>query len=158
MSIVLFLIVQSCKRSYSDEELTINKIVYTGTDIRLDGCYVSDSDELKKYNAYKFFYSNGVYFGFSDMPNINSRSQITNIDYKSNYKGYWGLFQVQNKTIIVQTWKMSDVNSQFIIQNRAYKIINDTTLSCDLLNDGDITYYHFKPFSPKPDSTNVFIK
>lgn len=159
ISIALFLVLfSSCKRTFPDEELTMIRTPYYGKEIRLDGCYVSDPDELNKYSEYEFFYSDGVNFGFGDLLNINNITQVSEIDYKRKFKGYWGLYQVENNTIAIQRWKMNDVYPQFIIQRGLYKIINDTTLSIDLLNDGDITYYHFKHFMPKPDSTNVFIK
>lgn len=149
----------SCLRTLPDEELTMIRTPYNGKEIRLDGCFVSDPDELNKYCEYDFFYSNGIIFASGDLLNIENINQFTGgVDEMRKYKSSWGLFQVENNIIKAQKWKSSDDAVQLIIQNRIYKIINDTTLSIDLLNDGDIRYYHFKRFMPKPDSTNVFIK
>ena len=159
ISIVLFLVlVCSCRRTLPDEEFTMERTPYTGKEIRLDGCYISNPDERHKYCEYDFFYSNGVFFGFGDFLNISNITQFTEIDSKRQKKGYWGIYQVKNNSIILQTWTMRDVDTQFIVQNRSYKIINDSLLFCDILNDGDINYFHFQKFTPKPDSTNVFIK
>ena len=150
--------IQSCIRTLPDEMLTIARKPYIGTKIRMNGCYVSDPDELK-YCEYNFFYTNGVCFRFSDLLNIENISQFTGgIDSERKYKGCWGLYQIENDTINAQGWKQSDIYAQFIIQKRYYNIINDTTLAIDLLNDGKIRQYHFKKFSTKPDSTNIFIK
>jgi len=163
ISVILFLVflalVGSCKRTLPDEEFTLIKTPYNGSVIHMNGCYISDQYELNDYCGYCFFYSNGVYFALSDKLNIKNIFNFTGgIDNRRSDKSSWGLFQISNDTIKVQVWKMSDVSTQFIVQNRIYKIINDTTLSIDILNDGDINYFHFKKFTPKPDSTNVFIK
>jgi hypothetical protein len=153
------LLVCSCVGELPDEELTMIKTPYTGKAIRMDGCYVSDPYELNVYCGYCFFYSNGVYFALSDKLNISNINNFTSgIDNRRNDKSSWGLFQIGNNSIKVQVWKMSDVSPQFIVQNRTYKIINDSTLFSDVLSNGDITYYHFKHFTLRPDSTNLFIK
>ena len=157
--IIIFYICQSCNPTLPDENLTFQQTTYIGKEIRLDGCFISDPDESGKYCEYDFYYSNGVVFGFGDLLNINSIDNFTtNINNIKKYKDFWGLFQVENHYLKVQRWKNEAGTTRFIIQNLSYTIINDTTLSCDLLNDGDIRYYHYKHFLPKPDSTNVFIK
>jgi len=159
ITVVLIIISMcSCLRTLPDEVFSMMQIPYNGKEIRLDGCYVSDK-VFNKRCEYNFFYSDGVLFVFSDLVNIENISQFTGgIDDMRKYKSCWGLFQVENNIIKAQRWKSSDDAVQSIVQNRTYKIINDTTLSIDILNDGDINYYHFKKFTPKPDSTNVFIK
>ena len=160
ISVILFLVlVCSCIRTLPDEKLSMIRTPYSGKEIRLDGCYVSDPDELNKYSEYDFFYSNGVIFALGDILNIKNINQFTGgIDFRSKDKASWGLYHVKDDTISAQIWKVSDDISQYIVQKRFYKIVNDTTLAVDLIRDGDITYYHFKKFTPKPDSTNVFIK
>lgn len=159
--IVLFLVlVCSCQRTLPDEEFTMERTPYTGKKIRLDGCYVSDPFENKKYCEYNFFYSNGIVLSVSDYLNIENINQFTaGIDKLRSDKGSWGIFYVENDTIFEQTWGQGDFTTQYIVYKRFYKIINDTTLSYNLYKDGrPDSYSHFKKFSPKPDSTNVFIK
>lgn len=157
--IVIIVLVCSCKRTLPDEEFTIARTPYVGNEIRLDGCYVSDPDERNKYCEYDFFYSNGVMFASGDLLGIKNINQFTGgIDDIRKHKSTWGIFRIIDDSIFVQKWNMGVYTTQYIVYNRFYKIINDTTLSCDLLNNGYIRYYHFKPFYPKPDSTNVFIK
>lgn len=158
--IIVFIIISmcSCLRTLPDEVFTMTLTPDNGNEIRLDGCYISEH-VYNNRSEYNFFYSNGVMFVFSDLLTIENISQFTGgIDEMRKLKTCWGIFQVDKNTIKAQRWKPSDDAIQCIVQNRTYKIINDTTLSIDLLNDGDIRYYHFKHFSPKPDSTNVFIK
>ena len=157
-NIVFFLLLcfgQSCVPILPDEELTEMRTQYSGNELRIDGCFVC---KMVDYYSYTFFYLNGVCISFGLQNELGSGSLITDIEKIRNYKGSWGVFHVENNTINLQTWKQSDVLTQFIVQKRFYKIINDTTLSVDLLNNGYIKYYHFKRFMPKPDSTNVFIK
>ena len=155
--IILYTIILcSCVKTLPDEELTMTKTSYNGKEIRLDGCYVSEPGELKNYE-YVFFYSNGVVFIWGDLLYLQNLEQFTG-GVKYNRKSNWGLFNVKTNTIEVQKWKMSDVAIQFLVQKRLYKIINDSTLSCDILNNGYTKRYTFRKFSPKPDSTNVFIK
>jgi len=158
--LILFLIipfVYSCIETLSDEELTITRTHYYGKEFRLDGYYTGLVPGQSVYYNYIFFYSNGVtyYLGHTFVEDIN---QIK-IDVESSRKNKssWGIFHVKNDTIAIQGWRLRDDVYQNLLINYQYKIINDTTL---FYKDsrGDTTCYYFRRFSPKPDSTNVFIK
>ena len=159
VNIVLFLFLcfsQSCLRKLPDEKLTMKQIPYNGYEIKTNGCFISDTFG-NNLCTYLFFYKNGVNFGLSDRANINNINQFTGgIDSYRNHKGSWGLFQVENNLLTIQEWQSSVDTIQYIIYNKTFKISNDTTLV--IQNDSYIRYYHFAKFSPKPDSTNVFIK
>ena len=156
--IVCFLVLLfscSCVKTLPDEELTINKTPYYGNDIRLDGCFVSETYDNESHCSYIFFYRNGVLLRFGDIKNINNIYQISaGIETVKNYKGHWGLYSYNDNLIILQRWNCSDVYSQFIIFNQQFNVVDDSTL----VDKSNQTIYHFKYFNPKPDSTNVFIK
>lgn len=149
----------SCLRTLPDEELTMIRTPYTGKEIRLDGCYVSDPSETKSYCTYCFFFKNGIYFHISDKLTIENINQFTGgIDIYRNSKDSWGLFQIKNDKIEIQTWASSVDAIQYVLYNRTLNIKNDTTLFEQITNTNEIMYYHFKHNFSKPDSTNVFIK
>jgi len=157
---IFIFILQACVRTLPDEELTMTRTPYAGKEIRLDGYYTGAAPGQSKYYDYKFFYSNGVLFSFATIPDVDIKkhlSQYNNIGRDS--KTCWQIFQVENNVINVQGWTEngSDFIRQYVLKNDSYTIINDTTLFYEN-SKGYKTNYYFKKFSPKPDSTNVFIK
>jgi len=153
---ILIFILQACIRTLPDEELTMTRRPYTGKEIRIDGYYTGAQSVQNKYYDYIFFYSNGVVFSFGNFPDIDLNQYLRG----SKRKPDWGVFQVEKNNIInVQGWTEngSDFVRQYILRNDSYTILNDTTLFYEN-SRGYKTNYYFKKFSPKPDSTNVFIK
>jgi len=83
------------------------------------------------------------------------------LKYKNN-KIYWGIFRVDGMRIIYESW--SNPNGTYLAYRYFLKITNDTTIeftsSEHVYGDEKMTLegtYHFKPFSPKPDSVVSFI-
>jgi hypothetical protein len=155
---VFALLAYSCIGTLPDEELTIKRTSYYGNEIRLDGYYF---EFLPSYNTYSnlIFYRNGVMMSFDYTSKIkdfyNNNKYVESV---KKDKDSWGIYIVRNDSIIVQEWYLNPNNIvQFKVSNYKLKILNDTTLFIGTQN-GDSAIYHFKQFSPKPDSTNVFIK
>ena len=81
-----------------------------------------------------------------------------------NNKEYWGIFQIDGKKITTQKWFESSGGPLWALTSSG-EILNDTTfrLTESVRIDGterraiDVTY-HFRAFSPKPDSTCPFIQ
>jgi len=148
--------IHSCIGTLPDEELTMIRTPYIGKEIRLDGYYSGISYQSGKttYISYKFFYSNGVLFtsaGYnSNIQDIDSIIKLMNKDRKD--KREWAVFQVKKDSIVMQGWRLRDDVYQNLLTSFQFKIINDTTLS------SGTRIYHFKIFSQKPDSMNLFIK
>ncbi len=156
--IVLFITFMSCTvQTLPDEELTMTKAPNNGKEIRTDGYFTGLGLTQTMYYNYLFFYKNGTYFSFSNSL-VDNLSQIrAEIEHFKTIKGSWGLYQVNNNIINIQRWRQSVEYYQFILNNYQYKIINDTTIFYSD-KSGDTTRYNFIKYSPKPDSTNVFIK
>jgi uncharacterized Rmd1/YagE family protein len=163
MKVKLFLIAiilytqHSCVRTLPDEKLTLHRIPYNGKEIRIDGYYIGDWGPQNKYYSYIFFYSNGIMLklGFTEIVESNQIDDLV----KNASKNSWKVFQVLNNTINVQGWIPTDDTfvNQYILENSYFRITNDTTLI--YINSFEYELKcHFKKFSPKPDSTNVFIK
>ena len=78
------------------------------------------------------------------------------------YQYKYGLFQISNNIIKIEKWAPG--NGGFPLSFlKDGKILNDTTFVLyNNSKEGEIdtigNIYHFKQFSPKPDSTNKFIK
>jgi len=158
--LIFFLIISfvySCIETLPDEKLTITRTPYSGKEFRLDGYYTGLVPGQSIFFNYIFFYTNGVtfYFGHTFIDDINKIKE--DVESARKHKSYWGIFQVENDTVAIQGWRLRDDVYQNLLINFQYIIINDSTL---FYNDsrGDTTSYYFRKFSPKPDSTNVFIK
>lgn len=142
------------------EKLTIERQDYTGTALRLDGFYYN-----KKSLAHFFLYRNGVmYYGgsgfgghFGDMINFYSDAENYKNDYHLPYS--WGVFVVNGSEILFERWRSSDAFGGYPVSRFSGVILNETTLLVNFPAEsvGQDTFI-FYPFSPKPDSLNVFIQ
>lgn len=157
----LFLtIITSCdiKDQYTDDEFILKKTDYKGNELSIDGYYYHKLGENSYYVL--IFYRNGTIFknGASD-----HEEYIANTN-GSNVRQHWGLFIIENNTIKIEYYmpKMYEGLPAYI---KAGEILNDTTFIFkeQYRSKDDSEYqeinetYHFKKFSPKPDSTNNFI-
>jgi len=151
-----------------DEKLFLKRQNYIGNELRLDGYYyLLIGNEIF---GSMIFYRNGVvlfgkgsapnYEPFSFMENQFNRYQ-TDLRYQED-KTNWGIFIIKNNLIKIENWGTSS-GGPLKSYLKDGKILNDTTFV--LYNnsiEGEIdtvgTIYHFKQYSPKPDSTNRFIK
>jgi hypothetical protein len=172
--IVLFLIVglafSKCKKMLPDDTLTLSKDNYQGSQLRIDGYYfyMSNGQIINTF----FFYKNGIILfgggspigsGFIDIEEkvFLSSGWLAQI---SSHKTNWGLFLINEDNIQYEKWYPSS-GGGLPAYIREGEILNDTTfhITVSYRSDGssrsekDETY-HFKQFSPKPDSTNNFVK
>lgn len=168
----IFLSLFSCCKSLipPDDELTLIRQDYHGNKLRIDGYYyhLNYTKEMDYYDIY-FFYSNGVILYIGTL----SESKITNIDeyisrtehnYKTGKTGL-GVYIIQDSLIKFEKWYPSSAFEPTPTYIREGKILNDTTFHITKTYRGNGTelkeadeIYNFKKYSPKPDSTNVFIK
>jgi hypothetical protein len=157
---LMFIILWGCgKLLCPAPDLRTSRQDYTGNKIRLDGIYHNSKD-----NQF-FLYKNGIYhvgcvdpkqknipdkFGCSIWPDMVSASK--------NNRSHWSIFTVKNDSIYVEKWELvSDCTYDVFSYNG--KIINDSTLIIPINRDGTKSdTFRFAKFSPKPDSTNSFIK
>jgi hypothetical protein len=143
------------------EPLTMNRMPYNGNEIKIDGYYyVINSEGLTPI----YLYRNGVIFlpGGSILSNfVDYEKSIPNIKNNNYHKTpySWGIFEVTNNEIIIERWF---IGSGINYPSRVLKgeILNDTTFIIAGLTEGNsnLSKFLFRQFSPKPDSTNNFIK
>ena len=146
-----------------DDKLNLIQQDFNGNQLRLDGYYFT---QIESYNGFIYprytLYQNGI-IRFLGGPNT-----LDNIIFSSaNYKTNWGIFNIENDNIQFERWYPSS-GGPLEAYVRVGKILNDTTFHITetyrLLNGEKTQYrlkdeiYHFKQFSPKPDSTNNFIR
>lgn len=168
LSVILILTISSCKRIFEDEELSMKRTDYTGDELRTDGYYYWKSlnpEENQQYNAeMKILYRNGVFitstrFGFTIME--KKENDFKNGEFYSfvkEYKTQWGVYKISNNTICFEGWEYNSPGGKITYTEKG-EILNDTTFRIYDGKDKEHDWiYHFKQFSPKPDSTNNFIK
>ena len=140
-------------------------------EIRTDGYYYSYFDSGSDINlvAITIFYKNGVAIdgigGYYTLLEFEKKvSDGTFYTNNKDYKSTWGIFKVVNNVVMIER-----VIGSGGLRGLAFidygEILNDTTIHI-YKNEDPYTNVssvkddtlHFKQFSPKPDSTNVFIK
>lgn len=162
----------SCCKSLipPDDELTLTRQDYNGSELRIDGFFhhLNYTKDEGYYDIY-FLYSNGVilYIGTisqSKVKNIDKYISSTEQNYKTGKTGL-GIFIIQDSLIKFERWHPTSAFEPTPTYIREGKILNDTTFhitkiyrskGTELIEVDEV--YHFKQFSPKPDSTNIFIK
>ena len=170
--IILFLtlLFNACAFLFKDDELWFDKRPYFGNDLRMNGYYYEKfSDNTISDNVVIiFFFSDGTMFtcsagySISDIQLIDKA--IPNLfDREKNSKLAWGVFAISGKTIQYSGWGTS-VGGGLPSFKGIGIIENDSTfrITKHINSDGrefEVNeIHHFRQFSPKPDSTNVFIK
>ena len=160
---------ESCGKWFKDENLNLEKLPYDGKELRLDGYYYFLQDG-RIYSTY-FFYKNGVIIN-GEAADPNASDPIAFMDSVFHTESFsdqikeiktgWGVFQIQNDCIVFERWLISEGGHP--IGRFSGNILNDTTFiitkrenpySGNVYQENNL--YHFHAFSPKPDSTNVFI-
>jgi hypothetical protein len=161
--VILVVSVQSCLK---DENISLKKIENNSNKIRLDGYFLT-SDNFG-YSPY-FLYQNGVIFSWtfiSSMDTLNYENQFSDkmlIEKIKWWKYSWGVYQIINNEILIERWYPGERPYDVFLTKG--KILNDTTFILTEFSEPDGSKketinetYRFKKFSPKPDSTNMFIK
>jgi len=170
---LLFLSYFSCQKLITYKEFVLAKTPYTGNELRIDGYYYRYYECSKGSNCIdvRCFYRNGILLDMGGAAlslketDEYIRSRFIEGSTHPNYEySKWGLFIVDGQIIkFEQYYATDDITKWTYI--REGKILNDTTfhITVSYRSNGserrDIDeFYHFRQFSPKPDSTNNFIK
>lgn len=136
----------------------------------------------KKYNTF-FLYKNGIYFdsnglsSFSftisrlDSLDLIVKKNVENLENYEQLQYQWGVFDVIGSDIVIERWVTASGGGTYPTRILKGVIKNDTTIHFHtLIGAHPVNYkskkkvleidetYHFRQFSPKPDSTNNFIK
>lgn len=164
--VVLFM--GGCKKWLKDEELTLNRQPYNSNELRIDGYYY-DMEDGKIWSTY-FFYRNGIlHYGIAS-DTLGNDLDMYDTWFASDYylqclrtgRRRWGLFEIHDDSIVFERWGILEGGDPVL--RFSGRILNDTTFiitKCENPYSGESSQendlYHFHAFSPKPDSTNMFI-
>lgn len=167
VAVILFMS-GSCEKKL--HELSLSKTSYTGDELRIDGYYYSNIVFTDRIGI-AIFYRDGFCINTWVKPvNSDTLSYIENeillnsafINKIKSIPTHIGVFQINAESIKFETW---EAGRDIITFSNYGKILNDTTflITKQVNNDSDKSYsetliYRFRQFSPKPDSTNTFIK
>jgi len=143
----------------------IERTSYSGSELRIDGYYYKQVDDK---TGIKFFYRNGImidfisYFPTTNLTEVDECIADMYVRWKDN-KLVWNVFLINGNTIQYSGWSTS-VGGGRPAGKCIGMILSDTTFSITKsINSNGAEFarndlYHFRQFSPKPDSTNTFIK
>lgn len=165
---VLLLSCACCEKEF--HKLRMPKTPYTGNELRIDGYYYSNKTKDNNIGI-ALFYRDGVCMHLFERPESPDTIGFVENDILLNntlLSRLWstpsniGVFQINKTTIEFETWM---AGRDIITFSHYGQILNDTTflLTKWTNNDSGKSYsekltYRFRQFSPKPDSTNTFIK
>ena len=167
LSILLFM--GGCGKWYKDGELVLEKQPYTGNALRLDGYYYNRLKDGRIWNTYFYYRDGTMLFGIGTEGLDNdldkyyawfASEEFSDFLKKDKYR--WGLFQIHDDSIFFERWVIDD--GGYPVGRFVGNIINDTTFFISTIEypDDNEEYqqnhlFHFRAFSPKPDSTNIFV-
>jgi hypothetical protein len=141
---------------------------YNGNGLKINGYYYNENNNF--YTIY-FFYRNGVDINISlkdkySLSEIDENiNNIININSLPNSPSYWGTFivdqskieiekRVASETLPVYTNRGTIINDTTFILTESYRLKRGKKKDHSTINET----YHFRAFSPKPDSTNKYVK
>jgi hypothetical protein len=156
-----------CCDEFKDDAMTLKKQSSPENAFRIDGYYY-----LQENNACiapRFFYKDGCFLtiagSFANVQEAEEhirKTYLQNHTYK-NTKFAWGVFKINANNIIVQYYQGD--NYRTIVKVEEGYFSNDTTFQMTLryrvngeAKESIDNVYHFRQFSPKPDSNNQWIK
>jgi hypothetical protein len=155
-----------------DELLSLQRTNFTGTNLRLDGFFYFQYGQVgNEYTDVLFLYRNGIVFYEGiireyDLVLVEQSLLSENrAPTAQRGKSSWGVFLVDGDIIKLER-RYNAWGRPYQSFIREGVILNDTTLrimkSYRSFGTPDVQsmdrIYHFRSFSPKPDSTNVYIK
>jgi hypothetical protein len=157
----------SCEEMLEDDPFTLEKTSNNSMVLRIDGYFYETYGQDSDVNVL-IFYRDGVMIDggggnpqsvFEDLFRDGSFKEII-----KDQKDCWGLYTIDDKTILVEN--IIPIGGLHRIASTRYgEIINDSTINfykkkeswSDFSEAIDDTF-HFKRFSQKPDSINVWIE
>jgi len=171
--IFVFMVLVSCEKwPWQPDKLHLEKSDYNGNELRIDGYYYLRYGRDLNYVSIFFLYQNGIIlYGGSFLSDKlpDKEKEYLSVNWYEGIKDYthrWGLYNIEGNRIKYERWvPMEGTDRAYTFEG---EILNDTTFvitesyrikrgkekEWEIENE----VYHFKQFSPKPDSTNNFVK
>jgi hypothetical protein len=160
LGLIVMLVLAACR----DDELLLQRQPYIGNQLRIDGYYYCQEDNG---TIVEYLYRNGIilsayHFSTTNLNEVETK-MLTEYDILKQDKSRWGVFIIYGNNIEYSAWSTS-VGGGLPAFKCIGTIDNDTTFRIikSINSDGkEFDYnqiWHFRQFSPKPDSTNNFIR
>ena len=164
---ISFILLSSCAKFVTWDEFSLQRMQYDGTQLRIDGYYYQIEGGM--YDSGYCFYRDGCLLDMggnsSSLEEMDAYviREFINRSHDSK-KQSWGIYVIRDNTIQFERYYITDDTKK-----RSYvregTILNDSTfhITTSFRSGGSEQskkneIYHFRQFSPKPDSTNNFIK
>ncbi|GAB1415277.1 hypothetical protein MASR2M117_06830 [Paludibacter sp.] len=162
-----------CKDIFQDEKYTLIRTSYWESQLETNGyyyTYASKFDSINsKYLDVLFLYKNGIAIiagggEKEEMEALLKKKEFYN--YIKDVPAAWGIFNIENDSIKIERPKSYGWFNSYMF-TLIGGIANDSIIHVikDISSTGKggkpktiNQIYHYRKFSPKPDSTNVFIK
>ena len=162
LSMLSLLFTQCCLEK---DDVLPNATPYIGNQLKMNGYYYQVTSNNEIYSPL-VMYGNGVLLtlggvrnSLEEMDKYIRKNYIQDAWYKKN-KYVWGVFFIEDNTIRINELSQDYPHRGFTQEG---VILNDTTFKITKFSSNSgirekDDVYHFREFSPKPDSTNVYIK
>lgn len=156
---------------FLDDELSIKRTDYSGNELKISGYYYYDygNSNPEGYMDVYFLFRNGIIleggtFKKSELVDEEAKYQTSGWSASMRkYKDVWGVFKIQANNIEYERWYSGEpplksyVSSGVILNDSTFQITKSRRSNGKEVTSEN-TIYRFKAFSPKPDSTNTFVK
>jgi len=161
ISILSMLFMLSC---FKKDDVFLKATPYIGNQLKINGYFYQTGFDNVIYNSH-VLYTNGVLLNlYGDENTIEEMDEYVRKQFQDSWaaksKYNWGVFFISDNTIQIHKLEGGYPHKEFIQEG---VILNDMTFKITKVYSGgkirekDEVYY-FREFSPKPDSTNVYIK
>lgn len=156
------------------QDAILQKVEHITNDIRLEGYYFAESNT--ESDEVFFLYQDGVFLswgGVSNSLNLNILSpdeirdstirHFAELGYYKPLQYSWGVWRIENNQIIVKKW-LSGSGGAYPVGKYIGEVVDTATIDIAFtyqlppVGNERIKRFKFRKFSPKPDSTNTFIK
>jgi hypothetical protein len=152
-----------------DETFSFQRLINKTQTIKLKGYYYSYLNNNTQKNIF-FFYENGLFIDIQTFENKTFEeieafcsSEFFLKRQLNVLKRMYGIYKIENKKLTIESYYLKGtahgVANYYcnIINDSAFQIMNisDHNSNTDVSSENRI--YHFRQYSPKPDSTNSFI-
>lgn len=152
--------------------LSFQRLENNSNALKLNGYYYTNgSGPDSNLIISHFLYRNGIVKETGAIRTINLREvdrkiidNYINSNPDKNLNLGLGIYKIENNKIVIEYWKGAmdwyngTINLKGEILNDSTFIISESKFSADRKTKKIDRIYHFRPFHPKPDSTNKFIK
>ena len=165
---ILGTFVSCCKVFLPNEKLSMKREDYKGNELKIDGYYYHhQEDENNKFTLIVFLYRNGIIISTRAYPTLDlsvvEEEMVKEFNEIQKSKVGWGVFRINYNSFEYEEWTsptegMTLRKSSGFIENDTIFCITEHFFSYNKKKYHVDQVYHFRQFSPKPDSTNIFIK